>query len=125
MEPFEYASPATVQEAVGLLGTQWGDAAVLAGGTDQISLMKDDLHQPKRVVNIKNIKALGGISKTGAGIRIGATVTSDETPLTEILAVSAEVARGDEGACDSGSLTPGGRPPSSSHTRSPRRPDER
>jgi xanthine dehydrogenase YagS FAD-binding subunit len=51
---------------------------VLAGGTDQISLMKDYVHTPKTVVNIKNIKELGGISKTGGGIRIGATVTLDE-----------------------------------------------
>lgn len=78
MYPFEYANPTTVKDAVGLLGASWTDANILAGGTDQISLMKDDLHQPKRVVNIKSIKALGGISKTGAGIRIGATVTSDE-----------------------------------------------
>ena len=32
---------------------------MLAGGTDLISLMKDYLHTPKRVVNIKNIKELG------------------------------------------------------------------
>ncbi len=78
MYPFEYANPTTVNDAVALLGTSWSDANILAGGTDQISLMKDDLHQPKRVVNIKSIKALGGISKSGGGIRIGATVTSDE-----------------------------------------------
>jgi xanthine dehydrogenase YagS FAD-binding subunit len=89
MYPFEYANPTTVKDAVGLLGASWTDANILAGGTDQISLMKDDLHQPKRVVNIKNIKALGGISKTGAGIRIGATVTSDE--LMENAIVRAEL----------------------------------
>ena len=78
MYPFEYANPTTVKDAVGLLGASWPDANILAGGTDQISLMKDDLHKPKRLVNIKNIKELGGISKSGAGIRIGATVTSDD-----------------------------------------------
>ena len=78
METFEYANPTTVQEAVGLLGAQWGDADVLAGGTDLISLMKEHLHTPKRVVNIKNIKELEGIHKTGAGLRIGALVTLDE-----------------------------------------------
>lgn len=78
MHPFEYANPTTVKDAVSLLGASWSDANVLAGGTDLISLMKDDLHTPKRLVNIKNIKALGGIAKTGAGIRIGATVTNDE-----------------------------------------------
>jgi xanthine dehydrogenase YagS FAD-binding subunit len=78
MQSFEYANPTTVQEAVALLGPRWGQADVLAGGTDLVSLMKDHLHTPKRVVNIKNIKELGGISKTADGIRIGAIVTIDE-----------------------------------------------
>jgi xanthine dehydrogenase YagS FAD-binding subunit len=78
MQAFEYANPTTLQEAAGLLGAQWGDADVLAGGTDLLSLMKENLHTPKRVVNIKNIKELEGIHKTGAGLRIGALVTIDE-----------------------------------------------
>ena len=36
---------------------------VLAGGTDLISLMKEDIETPERVVNIKGIKELGGITK--------------------------------------------------------------
>jgi xanthine dehydrogenase YagS FAD-binding subunit len=78
MQNFEYANPSTVKEAVSLLGSDWSDAHVLAGGTDQISLMKDYVHTPKRVVNIKNIKELHGISKSGQGLRIGAAVTFDE-----------------------------------------------
>jgi len=78
MQPFEYANPASLQEAVALLGARWGQADVLAGGTDLISCMKEHLHTPKRVVNIKNIKELEGISKTAEGLRIGALVTMDE-----------------------------------------------
>ena len=78
MQAFEYVSPGTVQEAVSLLGASWDDAQVLAGGTDLISLMKEYLHTPKRLVNIKGIKELGGISKSGAGLRIGAVATVDE-----------------------------------------------
>src|SRR2546430_2080675 len=78
MQPFEYGNPTTVQEAVGMLGAQWGEADVLAGGTDLISLMKEYLATPKRVVNIKNVKELGGIKNSKAGLRIGATVTIDE-----------------------------------------------
>ncbi len=78
MQNFEFANPATLNEALGLLGSQWGEADVLAGGTDLLSLMKEYLHSPKRVVNIKNIKELGGIAKSGTGLRIGATVTLDE-----------------------------------------------
>jgi xanthine dehydrogenase YagS FAD-binding subunit len=78
MQAFEYASPTTLKDALALLGSSWSDANVLAGGTDQISLMKDLIHTPKRVVNIKGIKELGGISKVGGGIRIGATVTVED-----------------------------------------------
>jgi xanthine dehydrogenase YagS FAD-binding subunit len=78
MQPFEYANPTTVQEAVGQLGSQWGEADVLAGGTDQISLMKEYLATPKRLVNIKNIKELGGIKSSSGGLRIGAAVTIEE-----------------------------------------------
>ena len=78
MQPFAYANPGTVQEAVALLGSRWGQTDVLAGGTDLLSLMKEHLHEPKRVVNIKSIKELEGITKTADGIRIGALVTMDE-----------------------------------------------
>ncbi|MEO7649463.1 MAG: FAD binding domain-containing protein, partial [Bryobacteraceae bacterium] len=85
MQAFEYANPATVQEAVSLLGSKWGEVNVLAGGTDILSLMKEYIYHANRVVNIKNIKELGGIRGGKGGLRIGATVTMDE------LAESAEV----------------------------------
>ncbi|MCX6621770.1 MAG: FAD binding domain-containing protein [Acidobacteria bacterium] len=78
MQAFEYANPSTLQEALGLLGAKWGDADVLAGGTDQISLMKDLVHTPRRVVNIKSIKDLHGIQPSPAGLLIGATTTMEE-----------------------------------------------
>lgn len=78
MQTFEYANPTSLKEALALLGSNWSDVHVLAGGTDQISLMKDYVHTPKRVVNIKNIKELHGITNTRQGVRIGAAVTFDE-----------------------------------------------
>ena len=81
MQAFEYASPTSVHEAVGMLGTSWGDVHVLAGGTDLLSLMKEYLETPRRVVNVKNIKELGGIRRHGGALRIGATVTLDELSL--------------------------------------------
>ncbi len=78
MQPFEYASPTTVQEAAGLLGGGWGDARLLAGGTDLLALMKDYIETPRRVVNLKGVKELEGIQKTPAGLRIGALVTLEE-----------------------------------------------
>jgi len=77
MQAFEYASPETVREVVGLLGKNWADAAVLAGGTDLLSLMKDNIETPRRVVSLKGVKEMDGITKTAAGLRIGALVTLD------------------------------------------------
>ena len=78
MQAFEYANPSTLQDALGMLGNKWGEAGVLAGGTDLISLMKEYLETPKRLVNIKGIKELGGIQSTKTGLRIAAAVTVEE-----------------------------------------------
>ena len=85
MERFEYSSPKTVKDAAAMLGASWSDAQVLAGGTDLIGMMKDFVTSPKRVVNIKGISELSGISKTSAGVRIGATVTLDELCLNQLV----------------------------------------
>jgi xanthine dehydrogenase YagS FAD-binding subunit len=79
MNPFEYARPATVKEALGLLGTEWGRSEVLAGGTDLLSLMKDAVANPERVVSLQGIKELRGIElKPGSGLRLGAMTTLQE-----------------------------------------------
>jgi xanthine dehydrogenase YagS FAD-binding subunit len=75
MRPFEYVSPETSQQAVSLLGASWGQTEILAGGTDVLALMKDDVIAPKRLVNIKDVKELRGVSATPQGLRIGALTT--------------------------------------------------
>ena len=52
MEAFEYASPTTKEAAVKLLAAKWGETEVLAGGTDLLSLMKDYVTSPKRLVSL-------------------------------------------------------------------------
>lgn len=71
MRAFEYASPASVADAVKALAGQT-DSAVLAGGTDLIDRMKEDVTSPQRVVNVKSIKELAGIQREGEGFKIGA-----------------------------------------------------
>lgn len=78
MQAFEYARPTTLEEALSLLGLDWNDANVLAGGADFLNLMKDCLATPLRVVDIKGIKELAGIRRTSRGLRIGALVTLAE-----------------------------------------------
>ena len=76
MRPFEYATPTKKDQAVSLLGAE---AAVLAGGTDLLALMKDDVVAPQRLVNIKAIPELEGISyNPRTGLRLGAAAKLQE-----------------------------------------------
>jgi xanthine dehydrogenase YagS FAD-binding subunit len=89
MRPFEYISPATVEEAVALLGQDGHDgergtrplAGVqpLAGGTDLLTLMKADVAAPSRLINIKRLTELpSGIEDTSQGLTLGALTTLSE-----------------------------------------------
>ena len=80
MQAFEYASPATKEQAVQLLaGAPAGRAAALAGGSDLLALMKDGVEAPARLVNLKSIGELRGVRYSPeAGFRIGALTTIDE-----------------------------------------------
>lgn len=86
MRPFEYASPRTEQEAVELLNDHDADTAVLAGGTDLLNLMKQDLLAPKRVVDIKNIESLLSVRADGDGVLVGSLVTLEEMKENALLA---------------------------------------
>ncbi|MGE0127775.1 MAG: xanthine dehydrogenase family protein subunit M [Blastocatellales bacterium] len=79
MQKFEYASPTTKEQAVALLGKSWGETEVLAGGTDLLSLMKDFIVTPKRVVNIKGIAELSRIrTPRNSSANIGALATIEQ-----------------------------------------------
>lgn len=72
MRAFEYTSPRTKEQAVALLSA---NAAVLAGGTDLLALMKDDVVAPRRLVNIKDIDGLRAVKSDAKGTTIGALAT--------------------------------------------------
>ncbi len=96
MKNFSYSRPATLREASAQLGKEHGTVAVLAGGTDLLGEMKDNLAAPERLVYIKHLKELQGIRRERSGLRIGAaTLIVDivESPLvqqqTPLLAMAA------------------------------------
>ncbi len=78
MERFEYANPSTLREATGLLSDRWGETELLAGGTDLLSLMKNYVTQPKRLVNLKNIPDLHAVHEAGGDLHIGSMTTLQE-----------------------------------------------
>jgi xanthine dehydrogenase YagS FAD-binding subunit len=78
MEPFAFARPSSKNDALGMLGPSFDNSAVLAGGTDLISQMKDHVTTPQRVISIRGVNVWSGISQASGGIRIGALVTLQE-----------------------------------------------
>src|SRR5713101_5752334 len=78
MRAFEFASPTSKDQVAALLGSQWGEVEILAGGTDLVSLMKDDITTPHRLVNIKGIKELRGVNLGKDLVSIGALTTLAE-----------------------------------------------
>ncbi len=61
-----------------MLAEHGGNTAVLAGGTDLMSLLKRDVIQPARVVDIKNVSSWKGIKHHDGGVMIGANTTLEE-----------------------------------------------
>jgi len=70
MKSFEYAAPQNLKDATGLLDETWGKTEILAGGTDLITSLKQQVTAPARVVSLKNIAELKGISADKGGVRI-------------------------------------------------------
>jgi xanthine dehydrogenase YagS FAD-binding subunit len=72
MENFSYSRPATLRDATAQLGKEHGRVAILAGGTDLLGEMKDELAAPARLVPVRHLREMQGIRTVGAGLRIGA-----------------------------------------------------
>ncbi len=86
MNSFEYAHPRTESEAVELLAAHDGNTAVLAGGTDLFNLLRADCIAPRRVVDIKNVDSMQGVTLTSRGVQVGALTTLDEIVRHPLLA---------------------------------------
>jgi aerobic carbon-monoxide dehydrogenase medium subunit len=81
---FSYHAPASLAEAISLLGEFNGDAKVLAGGQSLIPLMRFRLAQPGHLVDINRIDGLAYVEEVGGSLRIGALTREadlDTSPL--------------------------------------------
>jgi len=78
LRPFTLHRPETSEEACALLAGLGEDAAVYAGGTELLLLMKLGLLRPRHLVDVKRIGEFREIGLTPEGsdrLRLGATVT--------------------------------------------------
>jgi len=76
--PFDYLRAASLAEAHAALVAEGSDAAVIAGGQTLVPLLSMRMARPKILVDIMDVKELGGIRLEGEAIRVGATVRQAE-----------------------------------------------
>ncbi|MCK5852237.1 xanthine dehydrogenase family protein subunit M [bacterium] len=69
-------SPVYVPECLNLLG-RFPDSKMLAGGTDLLVRLKDEINRPD-IIDISHIEEMKGISDLNSKIRVGALVTFSE-----------------------------------------------
>jgi len=74
LKNFEHYNAGTVDEAVSLLGKYGEKAKIIAGGTDLVTVMKDEIlpEYPEALVNIKTIPELDYIKEEAGVLKIGA-----------------------------------------------------
>ncbi len=82
---FDYHAPASVHEAISLLGRLKDDAKLLAGGHSLIPMMKLRLAQPKHLIDLRKIPGLSGIKENKGGITIGALTTHYQVESSSLL----------------------------------------
>jgi carbon-monoxide dehydrogenase medium subunit len=83
MYAFEYKKPASLAEAVQLLGNE--DAKLMAGGQTYIPTLKQRLAQPSTVVDLGAIAELKGIKEEAGGLTIGAMTRHAEVAKSDLV----------------------------------------
>ncbi len=83
---FDYAAPATVAEALGLLADAGDDVKLLAGGQSLIPVMKLRLADPAMVVDLGRIGELSGVRDDGDALLIGAMTTHHQVATDPLIA---------------------------------------
>lgn len=83
--PFEYHAPASIEDAVGLLGELGSEAKLLAGGHSLLPMMKLRFAEPAHLIDLGRIDKLKGIRREKNEIRIGAMTNENDLIWSEIL----------------------------------------
>jgi carbon-monoxide dehydrogenase medium subunit len=71
---FDYASPATIEEAVALLASRSGNAKIISGGQSLVPMLAFRLAAPELLVDLKRLQGLNRIVIAEDGVRLGAKV---------------------------------------------------
>jgi CO/xanthine dehydrogenase FAD-binding subunit len=75
---FDYACPASVDEALDLLARHGDEAKVLAGGQSLVPLLNMRFARPAILVDVNRIPGLDGIAEEDGTVRVGALVRQND-----------------------------------------------
>ena len=87
---FQHIDASSVSEALSLL-QQYPGAKLMAGGTDNMHLMREGVLRPSVVINIKTISGLDFITSDGSGLKIGALTKIGEVEDSQVVASGYDV----------------------------------
>jgi xanthine dehydrogenase YagS FAD-binding subunit len=97
VKPFAFVEPTSLDEVIRLLGDGTGQARLIAGGSDLLGELKDELVSYARLVSLAGVDELRRIDDDGDGLRLGALVTVTQlecdSRLTGPYRILAEAAR--------------------------------
>lgn len=85
--PFDYYSPTSIDEALGLMAEHGYDAKALAGGQSLIPMMNFRLAQPAVLVDLNNLPELSYIQANDqGGLRVGAMTRHHQVEQDQLVA---------------------------------------
>lgn len=82
---FDYFSPGSLSEAIGLLQQHGSEAKILAGGQSLIPLMKLRMAQPKKVIDLNRISGLAYIKEADGFLTIGALTRESDLDSSDLI----------------------------------------
>lgn len=86
MKRFEYIQPEKLSEASLALGKNWEEALPYAGGTDLYGMLKHELVQPDKIVNLKKLPGMDKIEYSQkSGLKIGALVKINQLVKQDVI----------------------------------------
>ena len=75
MNPFNYHTPETQEEALALLHEHGDSAKLMAGGTALVIMMKQRLVLPETLISLHRLRGLAEVQEIDGTLRLGALLT--------------------------------------------------
>jgi len=85
MNPFNYNTPETQEEALALLHEHGDSAKLMAGGTALVIMMKQRLVLPETLISLHRLRGLAEVQEVDGTLRLGALLTHRAAEMSPLL----------------------------------------